>query len=322
MMPPNVALFVTPSLSAFHLSVPSALFGRQVANQSLFSVQRCAETPGMQHSPEGFALDAPYGVEAFDHADLIVLPYWPDPDQRPSTKLSDALQRAHARGAQIAGLCLGAFVLGYAGLLERRKASTHWEYEALFQQHFPNATLDINALYTQQDGIVTSAGTAAAIDCCLHLIREYHGSAVANHIARRMVMPPYREGGQAQFIEYPLPRSTADERINGLLDYLRRTIGQPHDLNSVASRVSMSRRTLTRHFMHATGQSITQWLLQERLRLAQAHLEATALSIEQIAAAVGFNSAVTFRQHFKAHLGIAPADWRRRFQSASARRGA
>ena len=315
----NVALLVTPDFSAFHLSVPSILFSQRASGTPLFSVTLCAEKPGILRSSEGFMIEDHDGLNALALADIVVLPFWPDPHQQPNRELIEALQQARARGAWIVGLCLGAFVLGYAGLLDGRKASTHWEYEADFQACFPEALLDINALYTQDDGIITSAGTAAAIDCCLCIIRERYGSAVANRIARRMVVPPYREGGQSQFIEYPVPHSTADERINELLDYLRHAIGQTHDLDSLASRVSMSRRTLTRHFMHATGQSITQWLLQERLRLAQSHLEATSLSIEQIAAAVGFNSPITFRQHFKARFGVAPQEWRRHFQAQAAR---
>ncbi|WP_414502490.1 GlxA family transcriptional regulator [Zymobacter sp. IVIA_5232.4 C2] len=319
MAPLNVALLVTPDFSAFHLSVPSILFSQRASGEALFSVNLCAEVPGIQHSSEGFMMDAAQGLDALTTADIVVLPFWPDPHQRPSAALIEALQAAHARGAWIAGLCLGAFVLGYAGLLDGRKASTHWEYEAAFQACFPEAQLDINALYTQDDGIITSAGTAAAIDCCLCIVRERYGSAVANRIARRMVVPPYREGGQSQFIEYPVPQSTADARINGLMEYLRQNIAAPHDLDALAARIAMSRRTLTRHFMKATGQSVTQWWVQERLRLAQNALETTRSTVEQIAAAVGFNSPITFRQHFKARFGVSPQEWRRHFQAQAAR---
>lgn len=315
MTPLNVALLVTPDFSAFHLSVPSILFSQRASGDPLFSVNLCAEEPGILRSPEGFMIDATQGIEALATADIIVLPFWPSPHQRPSTLLIEALQAAHARGAWVAGLCLGAFALGYAGLLDGRKASTHWEYEAIFQACFPNALLDINALYTQDDGIITSAGTAAAIDCCLCIVRERYGSAVANRIARRMVVPPYREGGQSQFIKYPVPQSTADVRINWMIEHLRHNIAAPHELDTLAAHVAMSRRTLTRLFRKATGLSVTQWLVQERLRLAQNALETTTSTVERIAATVGFNSPVTFRQHFKTHFGVSPQEWRRHFQA-------
>lgn len=311
----NVALWVTRDFSAFHLSVPSIVFGSKVTEKALFSVSLCAEIPRVLSSPDGFTIDVPHGLEALYTADIIVLPFWPAPHVRPSAALENALRAAHARGALIAGLCLGAFVLGYAGLLAGRAASTHWAYEAQFQALFPDALLDINALYTQDEGVITSAGTAAALDCCLCIVRTCYGSAVANQIARQMVVPPYREGGQSQFIEYPVPHSTADARINWLIEHLRQTIVERHDLDTLAAQVSMSRRTLTRHFMNATGQSITQWLVQERLRLAQIALETSHSTIEQVAASVGFNSTITFRQHFKRCFGISPLEWRRHFQA-------
>lgn len=311
----NVALLVTPNFSAFHLSVPSIVFGNKVMKPPLFSLNLCAEKPGVLSSPEGFMIEAPHGLELLDTADIIILPFWPAPHMQPSEALIEALRAAHARGAFIAGLCLGAFVLGYAGLLAGRAASTHWAFEAEFHTRFPEAKLDINALYTEEDGIITSAGTAAAIDCCLCIVRACHGSTVANQIARHMVISPYREGGQSQFIEYPVPQSTADTRINGLIEHLRQTIAERYDIDALAARVSMSRRALTRHFMKATGQSVTQWLVQERLRLAQIALESSHSTIEQIAASVGFNSTITFRQHFKRCFGVSPLEWRKHFQA-------
>lgn len=174
--------------------------------------------------------------------------------------------RARDNGAEIVGLCLGAFVLGYAGLLDGRRAATHWEFEQDFQRRFPQVQLDINALYVDDQRIITSAGTAAALDCCLYIIRQRFGSLAANQIARRMIVSPHREGGQAQFIAQPVPKNTRDARINCLLDYLQQHIAEPHSLDSLARVVAMSRRTLTRHFARATGMSITDWLTAERLR--------------------------------------------------------
>ncbi|VTM38896.1 AraC family transcriptional regulator [Klebsiella quasipneumoniae] len=182
--------------------------------------------------------------------------------------------RARNNGAEIVGLCLGAFVLGYAGLLDGKRAATHWEFEQDFQHRFPQVRLDINALYVDDQRIITSAGTAAALDCCLYIIRQRYGSLAANQIARRLIVSPHREGGQAQFIAQPVPKNTRDARINCLLDYLQQHIAEPHNLDSLARVVAMSRRSLTRHFARATGMSITDWLTAERLRRSQSLLEA------------------------------------------------
>ncbi len=222
--------------------------------------------------------------------------------------------RARDNGAEIVGLCLGAFVLGYAGLLDGRRAATHWEFEQDFQRRFPQVLLDINALYVDDQRIITSAGTAAALDCCLYIIRQRFGSLAANQIARRMIVSPHREGGQAQFIAQPVPKNTRDARINCLLDYLQQHIAEPHSLDSLARVVAMSRRTLTRHFARATGMSITDWLTAERLRRSQTLLEAGDLPVEQVAEAVGYLSAVTWRQQFKARFGVSPTEWRRTFR--------
>ena len=205
-------------------------------------------------------------------------------------------------------------VIGYAGLLDGRRAATHWEFEQDFQRRFPQVQLDINALYVDDQRIITSAGTAAALDCCLYIIRQRFGSLAANQIARRMIVSPHREGGQAQFIAQPVPKNTRDARINCLLDYLQQHIAEPHSLDSLARVVAMSRRTLTRHFARATGMSITDWLTAERLRRSQTLLEAGDLPVEQVAEAVGYLSAVTWRQQFKARFGVSPTEWRRTFR--------
>ncbi|HFZ8993951.1 TPA: GlxA family transcriptional regulator [Citrobacter freundii] len=317
MHPVTVAIVAVDDFSPFHFSVPCILFGEKMGAKEHFTLKICAEMPGTVRSQDGFSLQATCGYEAIADAEMVILPYWGDTAQRPPQALLDALVQARRNGAQIVGLCLGAFVLGYAGLLEGKRTVTHWAFEQDFQARFPAAKLDINALYVDDDGIITSAGAAAALDCCLYVIRQRFGSVVANHVARRMIVPPYREGGQAQFIAQPVPKNTQDERINGLLDYLRQTIREPHDLDSLATRVMMSRRTLTRHFMKATGCSIAEWLIQERLRLSQTLLESSQLPIERIAGEAGFQSAVTWRQHFKSRFGVSPAEWRKTFRGVA-----
>ncbi len=209
-------------------------------------------------------------------------------------------------------------MLAYAGLLDHRRAATHWENEADFSTRFPQVQLDANALYVSDERLITSAGTTAGLDCCLHVVRQHHGSAVANRLARRMVIPPHRDGGQAQFIARPLPTTTQDQRINRLLVHLRERLAQPHDLDTLARFVAMSRRTFTRHFQQATGMSVGEWLNAERLLYSQALLENTRHSIAAVATLAGFQSEVSFRQRFKQRFAVSPSEWRRTFQSPGA----
>ncbi|QLW75967.1 helix-turn-helix domain-containing protein [Citrobacter freundii] len=313
----TVAIVAVEDFSPFHFSVPCIIFSDKMAAKKRFEVQICAEKPGIVSSQDGFSVTASHGYEAVTAADIVVVPYWGTTGHRPPQGLLNALNCARQNGAQIVGLCLGAFVLGYAGLLDGKRAATHWEFEQDFQTRFPAARLDINALYVDDDGIITSAGTAAALDCCLYVIRQHFGSTVANQIARRMIVPPHREGGQAQFIEQPVAKNTQDQRINTLLDYLRQHLHEQHNLDTLAQRVMMSRRTLTRHFMKATGSSVAEWLITERLRRSQELLESSSLPVERIAEQVGFLSPVTWRQHFKAHFGVSPAEWRKTFRGAA-----
>ncbi|QHM75852.1 HTH-type transcriptional regulator CdhR [Mixta theicola] len=280
----------------------------------LFRVEICAEKPALVMSDPGLSVKVEHGLDRLDVADIVIVPYWNQPEERPSQALLDALISAWQRGAEVVGLCLGTYVLAYAGLLNERRAATHWEYEADFLERFPAVHLDSNSLYTSDERLITSAGTAAGIDCCLNIIREHYGSAVANRVARRMVVPPYREGGQAQFIERPVPETSRDGKMNQLMDYLRRNLDKPHKLDSLAGFVSMSRRTLTRHFLKATGTTPGDWINAERLQRSQELLETTDHSIEKVAEMAGFQSPVSFRQSFKSKFSVSPSEWRRAFR--------
>ncbi len=317
MKPTTVAIVAVDGFSPFHYSVPCILFGDTVSGKKRFNVTICAENPGLLTSREGFALNATQDYSAIRQADIVVVPYWAHVLECPPQTLLDSLVQARDNGAEIVGLCLGSFVLGYAGILDGKRAATHWEFERQFQSLFPAVELDINALYVDDDNIITSAGTAAALDCCLYIIRQRFGSEVANQIARRMIVPPHREGGQAQFIAQPVPETTRDARINNLIDYLQRNISQPLNLDTLAESVAMSRRTLTRHFMKATGMSVASWITAERLRRSQLLLESSNLPIEAVAEQVGYLSAVTWRQQFKARFGVSPAEWRKTFRMRS-----
>ncbi|TQI80557.1 AraC family transcriptional regulator with amidase-like domain [Serratia fonticola] len=311
--PRTVAILATEGFSTFHFSVPLILFGDTVTDLKLFQLQICAEIPGMVWSGEGTAVRADYGLEAFTKADIVIVPFWGDVRQCPSPALLAALVEAKSKGAQLVGLCLGTFVLAYTGLLNGYHAATHWEYEDDFRDLFPHVNLDLNRLYVEDGGIITSAGTAAALDCCLQLIRQFYGTHVANQIARRMVAPPYREGGQSQYIQQMVPYRTSDERINQLIEYLRKNIHLPHHIEALAGYVSMSRRTLTRRFHDTTGMSIVEWITTERLRRSQELLENTTLTVERVAEVAGFQSTVTFRQVFRSKTGVSPVEWRKTF---------
>lgn len=311
---PIVAVVTFDHFSPFHCAVPCLIFGDILPGQPLFELRLCCGDASIHsHSTQGFTIQAPYGLEGLTEADIIVIPFWHDPAVRPPVALLDALIAARARGARLVGLCLGTYVLAYAGLLEGRRASTHWEYEQDFMSRFPAVQLDTNALYVDDEGLVTSAGTAAGLDCCLYLVRQYYGSAIANKVARRLVIPPYREGGQAQFIEQPVPASTRDTRMNQLLDHLRAHLAEPHTLDTLAAHTLMSRRTFTRRFHQATGLSVGEWLLAERLRRSQELLEVSGHSIERIAELIGFKSATSLRNHFRARFAVSPSEWRRAF---------
>ncbi|WP_029591593.1 GlxA family transcriptional regulator [Franconibacter pulveris] len=310
----SVAVVATPGVSPFHFSIPFLIFGQAVPGDGMFDVRVCAEKPGVVRSDMGFFIEVEHSFELLRSADIIVIPYWSHPEEKPGPEFLAEITSAWQRGAEIVGLCLGAYVLAYAGLLDNRRAATHWEFEQDFRQRFPRVHLDNNSLYTTDERLVTSAGTAAGIDCCLNIVREHCGSSIANHAARRMVVPPYREGGQAQFIEHPVPTNTRDEKINELLDYLRRNLEKPHDIDALAGFTNMSRRTFTRHFLKATGITVGEWLNAQRLQRSQELLETTSASIESVAEMAGFQSPVSFRQSFKARFNVSPSEWRRAFR--------
>ncbi|GAB7200939.1 GlxA family transcriptional regulator [Dickeya oryzae] len=310
---PSVAVVACDQFSPFHLSVPCMIFGDVLPGQPLFRLHLCAGEEGVLRSAQGLQIDTPFGLDTLAQADIVVVPYWRNPQETPNPALLEALAEAYARGSLLVGLCLGTYVLAWAGLLTQRNAATHWEFAQDFQQRFPDVRLDTQALYVEDERLITSAGTAAGLDCCLHVVRKYHGSVIANKIARRMVIPPHREGGQAQFIERPMPTSTQDARINALLDYLRSHLDHSYHLDDLARRTLMSRRTFTRQFHKATGMSVGEWLMAERLQQSQALLESTTLSIEAIAEQVGFGTAASLRQHFRRQFNVTPGEWRRTF---------
>jgi transcriptional regulator GlxA family with amidase domain len=314
--PITVAVVAFNGISAFHLSVPTLVFDetRQSRDMPRFRLKVCAlETPPLRTSA-GFDISPHHGLEALRDADIIVMPSWRDVDERPPQELLDALRDGARRGARIVGLCLGAFVLAEAGLLNGRKATTHWHWADRFAQKYPQVLLDADVLYADAAPLLTSAGSAAGLDCCLYLLQQLCGAEISHRIARRLVLAPHRAGGQAQFIERPLPAAGEQDRMGQLLEWLAQHFTEPHSLDALAKRAAMSRRTFTRHFRQLTGTTAGQWLLGQRLSHAQRLLESGPLDIEAVARQSGFGSALSLRQHFNATLQISPSSYRAQFQ--------
>ncbi len=315
----RIAVVAFNDILPFHLSVPCGVFAAVLRDeQSPFRLRVCSAEGKRVRSASGFLIATDYGLEELRNADIVIVPSWRSAEERPPEALLEALRRAAARGKRIVGLCMGAFVLGHAGLLDGRRATTHWVATGELAERFPATEVDPDVLYVDAGQVVTSAGAAAGIDCCLHLVRQLLGSESANRIARRMVVSPFRHGGQAQFIEQPVPSMAGDERMARLLDEIRRKLQQPHNLDEIAERAAMSRRSFTRHFRQLTGSSFGDWLMAQRLSEAQRLLETTALPLDRVASAVGLGSPVTLRQHFQRAFRTSPANYRRTFNAGKA----
>lgn len=311
----RVAVLAFNGVSLFHLSVPGLVFGtvQTAQHEPRYEISYCAEVPGMVESDQGIAIAVKHGLELMDKSDVIVIPAWSNPSVVASTALVEALKLANVQGKLIVGLCLGAFVLGDAGLLDEREATTHWLARETFAQRFPKARFRPEVLYASTDNIMTSAGTLAAIDCCLHLVMQRYGAETANRTAKLLVTPPHRQGGQSQYVEHSVPRLATETHLSDVLIWARQNLASDLSLDVLAERAKMSRRTFTRRFRDATGSTVTQWLNAERVARAQALLETTDLPIECIAGEAGFGTALSLRQQFSAQLGTSPSDYRRMF---------
>ncbi|OAJ58346.1 AraC family transcriptional regulator [Paraburkholderia ginsengiterrae] len=311
-----VAVVAFDRISPFHLSVPCVVFGEDRSGGGVpeFDFRVCAAETGVLTTTAGFSIAVTHGLEALADAGTIIVPSWRDPAETPPAALLDALRAAHARGAQLVGLCLGAFVLAAAGILDGRPASTHWAWADDFARRYPRVRLDPDVLYVDDGNVLTSAGTAAGLDCCLHVMRKICGAQVANHVARRLVVSPHRQGGQAQFVQQPMPPNVRGDRLSGLLDWVSGNLDVPHTLDTLADRALMSRRTFTRRFRLATGATVGAWLLAQRLARAQHLLESTDEPVEAIAGLAGFGSTASLRQHFAQAFRTSPSAWRREFR--------
>ena len=318
----TVAVVVPHRPALFELGVVSEVFGIDRTDDGVPAIDYriCSERPGepIQMS-NGLTMTTSYGLADAEGADLVVAPAF-DHDTPPSEEVLDVFRRAHANGAWALSVCTGAFLLGAAGLLDGRSCTTHWRHTEDLARAFPEATVDPDVLFVEDDRVITSAGTAAGIDACLHHVRCELGASVANRIARRMVVPPQRDGGQRQYIDLPVPSCTADS-LTPLLTWMREHLDEEQPVRALAKRAAMSERTFARRFAAETGTTPGKWLLAQRLHHARTLLESTDLAVETVAARAGFGSAALLRHHFGAAVGVAPAEYRRTFRTPDQRAG-
>ena len=273
---------------------------------------------GLLRATGGISLKATEGLAALSRAGTIIIPGWNGPDVPPPPRLIDALRKAHARGARLVSICCGAFVLAATGLLDGRRATTHWRYVNALAARYSKILVQPDVLYVEDNRILTSAGSAAGIDVCLHIVRQDFGAEIANQVARRLVVSPQRDGGQAQFIPEPMPKIPA-VGLAPLLSWLESNFHSDLSVAQLAKRAAMSPRNFARKFRRQTGTTPHQWVTRLRLLAAQRRLERKDESIDEIAQAVGWETAATLRQHFVRHLGTAPTSYRRRFSTGAKR---
>jgi transcriptional regulator GlxA family with amidase domain len=308
----RVAAYAPPGAVGLALGLTSAIF-RARPGLTEFEFDVCAEWRGPLATDLGVPLLVERGPELLGEADLILILPGASPAEPPPDSVISALRAAHQRGATLAAHCMGVFLLAATGLLDGLEVTTHWQCASQLADRYPRVHVRPEALYLDQGDIVTGAGAAAGIDMCLHLIRRDHGAALANSIARILVAPPHRDGGQQQFITAPLPTSDDGSRLADVIAWAEANLHRQLSLDELAARALTSRRSFVRHFKAATGTTPHAWLLTQRLSRAEELLETTAMPIEQIADRVGYRNASVFREQFTARRGVAPRDYRRTF---------
>jgi transcriptional regulator GlxA family with amidase domain len=309
----RVVTVIGPNVAMFELSVPCEVFGidRSELVDPWYRHRVAAAAPGPHTSPEGVQVNTPYGLEA----DTVVIPARPF-SGAPPEELLDGLRDAHDRGVRLLSVCTGSFVLAAAGLLDGKRATTHWMYAAEMARRYPKVCVDPKVLYVDAGGVMTSAGTAAGIDLMLHVVRLDHGAEVANAVARRMVVPPHRDGGQAQFVDLPVEADDGDdEPLAGLLGWMLQHVGDDLSVEQLARRAGTSPRTFARRFRAVTGTTPHQWILSQRVLLAQRLLETSDEPVERIAVRCGFGSAAGLRQQFSRAVSASPQAYRRTFRT-------
>lgn len=313
----SVAVVVGSRVAGFELGILCQVFGLDRSDDGLpthdFAI--CGPRPGLVPTTSGFAVEVAHGLDRVAEADLVAVPAWPDLDAPLDPRVAAALRNAHERGAMMLAVCTGAFALAGAGVLDGRRATTHWQFIDRLVGRFPRVRIERDVLYVTDGSVMTSAGAAAGIDACLHVVRRVHGSATANALARRMVVPAHRDGGQAQYVEMPVPHAHAGDGIAGVLDWATEHLDRPWTVGALAERARMSPRSFARHFRAATGTTPHRWLLEQRLQRAELLLETTGLTVDVVAQRCGFGSADTLRHHFARRRGTTPNAHRHAFRT-------
>ena len=315
---PLVVALVYDGLCAFEFSCAAEVFGlsRPELGPDWYRFETCTATGRSVTAQYGMRMKAASGLERLLEAGTIVIPGWESIDAPVPTAILDALRQAHARGARLLSICSGAFVLAATGLLDGKQATTHWRYAEALRRRYPKVQVDANVLYVDEGSVLTSAGSAAGLDLCLHLVRRDYGPAIANQVARRLVIAPHRDGGQAQFVERPVDNRAEPRRqesLAALLDKVSHRLDESWRIGKLARLAAMSERTFMRRFRAATGMSPADWVTRARIDRARQLLESTALPIDHIAERCGLGTPTTLRHHFRRKVGVSPAQYRRSF---------
>jgi AraC family transcriptional activator FtrA len=310
----RVVALAYDGLCTFEFGIAVEVFGlpRPELGPSWYRFQVCSLDAGPVRATGGVTVQATSGLEAFRGAGTVVFPGWRNPDQLPPDRLLRAVRAAFASGTRLVTICSGVFILAAAGLLDGRRATTHWRYTDRLRARYPRIRVEPDVLYVDEGRVLTSAGSAAGLDLCLHIVRRDHGAAIANQVAQRLVVPPHRDGGQAQFVPAPI-RAERTEGLGQLLEWAQRRLKEDLSVATLARRATLSPRTFARRFREETATTPHRWVARQRLLAAQARLESSRDSIDEIAEAAGFGSAMTLRLHFKRALGTTPTAYRRRF---------
>jgi AraC family transcriptional regulator, transcriptional activator FtrA len=322
--PGTVAIVVRDGVTLFELGIACEIFGDSwatILGLPWYRSYVCAIRPGPVMADAGFQLLAEHGADRIVSADtVIVLPAdgADGGEDEDDPEISRALQEAHARGSRIVSLCTGAFAVAAAGLLDGRRATTHWTECREFARRYPQVTLDPGVLFVDEGDVLTSAGSAAGIDLCLHLVRQDYGTEIATQLARQLVVPPQRDGGQAQYIDVPLPELDSSSLFADTVSWLQEHLDEAVTVEELAARSAMSPRTFARRFLASTGTTPYQWLLQQRIQFAQRLLETSDLPIDAVAEKSGFSTAANLRKHFGRVVHVSPQGYRRTFQARRA----
>ena len=315
----RVVVVAYDGLATFEFGIAVEVFGlaRPEMGPDWYTFAVAAAEPGALRATGGIRILVDGGLELLEDASTIVFPGWRTQDPVPPALVA-AVRKVAARGARLMSICSGAFILAAAGLLAGKRATTHWRYAEMLGAQYPDIRIAPDVLYVDEGRLLTSAGSAAGIDLCLHVVRQDFGPEAANHVARRLVVPAHRDGGQAQFVERPVPPVREGARLGPLLDRMRGRLGEPQAIATLATEAGMSVRTFLRRFKAATGTTPGEWLVGERLTRARELLESSASSLDDIAFACGFGSLATMRHHFRERLGTSPGAYRRQFGASAA----